>query len=118
MLMKGEHGLLEYLYDLTVDIKLKFQRDADKECVFCTWWRPQATNEQPMLQVKKYVGSTLQGHHKTKVVFLKRWQPYAEHLWSLVPASSFLRCGLKKQETVLRFTVDELDALLENDTAI
>ena len=118
MLMKGEHGLVEYLFHLTLGVKMKFQKYADKECVICTWWRPGDRDEQPLLQVKKYVGPTLGSPHSTEIVFLQQWQQYAEQLWSLVPIWSFLRCGLEEPKTVLRFEVDEIDAFLENATPI
>ena len=93
---------------------MKYQKDAGKECVICTWWRPGGPDEQPMLQVKKFVGSALEGPHVTEIVFLKNMENYVKHIWSLVPATSFLRHGLQKSGTVLRFEVDEIDVRLEN----
>ena len=114
MMLKGEHGLLEFLSNSQLDANFSVSVDHGVECVTCTWWwADDPSGGQPLLHVKMLVGPGLDGAPTTILMFSEVKEAHAKAIWSQVPLCSFLRRGIFVQTVVEKFVDDEADALLE-----
>ena len=114
MMMKGEHGLLEFLTGSQLDANFSAYVNNGVEYVSCTWWwSDDPSGDQPLLYVKLLVGLGLDGVPATFLMFPEAKEKHAKAIWSRVPPCSFLRRGVVVASVVPRFVDDEVDALLE-----
>ena len=115
MMMKGEHGLLEYLSESRLDCNFCVHVDGGMQYASCTWWRPGDPGDQPLLKVQVEVGSDLDGVPVTALMISEQNEEYANAIWSRVPPPSFLRRGIVVESIVSKFVEDKADTLLEQN---
>ena len=114
MMMKGEHGLLEWRRRLKLDVNFSTYRNETTELVTCTLWRPDNPHDtKPLLHVKMEVGAQLDEVPITFLSITEDHESDARATWSCLPKWSFLRRGAIVLSVVSEFLIDEADLILE-----